>query len=112
MSVNPVPPPQNIASNLSNSLHEVLAIAHSVVANRSISNGNITGPQPLIKDASTGDPASIGVAVLLANWTRLWEVDGLDYAGAARDQLHFLLQNVSRTSDGALSHRLNQLQLW
>ncbi|KIK78452.1 hypothetical protein PAXRUDRAFT_325091 [Paxillus rubicundulus Ve08.2h10] len=40
-----------------------------IVSNRSISNGNIAGPQQLIQDAIAGDPASIGVAVLLANWT-------------------------------------------
>jgi len=90
----------------------VLSIAHNIVANRSVSNGNITGPQPLINDSSAGDPASIGVAVLLANWTGQGAIDGLDYAGAARDQLAFLFQNVSKTSDGAISHRVDQLQLW
>jgi len=93
-------------------LGQVLSIAHNIVANRSVSNGNITGPQPLINDSSAGDPASIGVAVLLANWTGQGAVDGLDYAGAARDQLAFLFQNVSKTSDGAISHRVDQLQLW
>ncbi|OJA09010.1 hypothetical protein AZE42_07393 [Rhizopogon vesiculosus] len=112
MSHNPIPPPQSIALNLNTALDEVFTIAQNIVANRSISNGNITGPQPLIKDGSAGDPASIGVAVLLANWTGQGATDGLNYAGAARDQLDFLLQNVTRTSDGALSHRIDQLQLW
>ncbi|KAI6144251.1 Six-hairpin glycosidase-like protein [Pisolithus tinctorius] len=107
-----LPPPQQIPSNLTSSLSDVIGIAHMIVANRSTSNGNITGPQPLMSDNATGDPASIGVAVLLANWTGQGAVDGLDYAGAARDQLEFLLSNVSRTHDGAISQRTDQVQLW
>ncbi|KAG5348301.1 hypothetical protein C0989_010723, partial [Termitomyces sp. Mn162] len=83
-------------------------IPQDVVANRSQSNGNITGPQPLIKDMSAADPASIGFAVLIANWTGQ---GGEDYAGAAKDQLDFLEFSVPRTSDGAISHRVNQVQL-
>lgn len=107
-----LPPPQQIPSNLTSSLSDVIGIAHMIVANRSTSNRNITGPQPLMSDNATGDPASIGVAVLLANWTGQGAVDGLDYAGAARDQLEFLLSNVSRTHDGAISQRTDQVQLW
>ncbi|KAG1727760.1 Six-hairpin glycosidase-like protein [Suillus paluster] len=112
VSFNPVPPPQSIPSNLTDALGEVFAIARGIVAGRNLSNGNITGPQPLINDSSAGDPASIGVSVLLANWTGQGAADGLDYAGAARDQLDYLFQNVSKTSDGAISHRVDQLQLW
>jgi hypothetical protein len=110
VSFNAVPPPQSIPSNITNALDEVFTIAHNIVVARSLSG--ITGPQPLIADTSAGDPASIGVAVLLANWTGQGALDGLDYAGAARDQLDYLFQNVSKTSDGALSHRVDQLQLW
>ncbi|KAF9231375.1 hypothetical protein BU15DRAFT_90927 [Melanogaster broomeanus] len=109
---SPVPPPQEVPSDLTSSLSNVFAIAHTIVANRSISNGNVTGPQPLIQDTSAGDPASIGVAVLLANWTGQRTVDGLDYAGAARDQVEFLFQDVPKSVDGAISHRMSQVQLW
>ena len=111
-SPTPIPPPSEVPSDLTGPLGDILTIAHTIVASRSYSNGNITGPQPLINDDSAGDPASIGVSVLLANWTGQEHVDGLDYAGAARDQLEFLLTNVSRTSDGAISHRIDQTQLW
>lgn len=94
------------------SLSDVFAIAKSVVANRSTSNGNIQGPQPFMKDGAAGDPASIGVAVLLANWTGRSSEDGVDYAGAAKDQLDYLLTQVPRTSDGAISHRVSAVQLW
>ncbi|KAG6336425.1 hypothetical protein ID866_2668 [Astraeus odoratus] len=107
-----LPPSPEIPSDLTSSLSDVFGIAHTIVANRSASNGNITGAQPLMSDSAAGDPASIGVAVLLASWTGQGNIDGLDYAGAARDQLDFLLQNVSKTNDGALSHRMDQVQLW
>ncbi|KAG2049356.1 Six-hairpin glycosidase [Suillus hirtellus] len=110
VSFDAVPPPHSIPSNITSALCEVFTIAHNIVVARSLSN--ITGPQPLIADTSAGDPASIGVSVLLANWTGQGALDGLDYAGAAQDQLHYLFQNVSKTEDGAFSHRVDQLQLW
>lgn len=69
----------------------ILGIAKGVVSNRGASNGYITGPQPLIKDGAAADPASLGVTVLIANWTGQGAKDNLDYAGAAKDQLDFLL---------------------
>jgi hypothetical protein len=110
VSFNAVPPPHTIPSNITSALGEVFTIAHNIVVAQSLSN--IAGPQPLMADTSAGDPASIGVAVLLANWTGQGALDGLNYAGAARDQLEYLFQNVSKTSDGAISHRIDQLQLW
>lgn len=100
------------------SLEPVLAIAHDIVANRSISNNGITGPQPLMANGAAGDPASIGVAVLLANWTLGsnggdGKYGGVDYEGAAKDQLDFLFSDqVPKTPDGAISHRTEQVQLW
>lgn len=104
-----IPPP---SSDPPSSLDEIFNITQTVVAGRAKSNGNISGPQPLIKDGSAADPASIGVAVLLANWTGQSAADGQDYNGAAQDQLNFLLTQVPKTSDGALSHRVNEVQLW
>jgi hypothetical protein len=62
-----------------------------------------------MQDGSAADPASIGVAVLLANWTGQ---AGEDYADAAKDQLEFLQFSVPKTSDGAISHRVSEVQLW
>jgi hypothetical protein len=115
LSHNPLPPPSTITANLTDAMTTVLSIAKSVVSNRSVSNGGKIGPQPLMNDANStaaGDPASIGMVVLLANWTGQQRTDGLDYAGASQDQLDFLFQDVPRTSDGAISHRIEQLQLW
>lgn len=106
-----MPPPKQVPSDLTSALNDVWAITHAVVTNRS-STGAGSGPQPLVQDGSAADPASLGVAVLLANWTGQGISDGLDYAGAALDQLEFLLLKVPRTHDGAISHRVDQVQLW
>ncbi|KAJ3759499.1 Six-hairpin glycosidase-like protein [Lentinula raphanica] len=103
-------PSTSVPSNTSSALAPVFSIAKGVVNNRTASNGNITGPQPLVADDSAADPASIGPAVLLANWTN--QGDGVDYAGAALDQLNFLYEKVPKTSDGAISHRTGEVQLW
>lgn len=108
-----MPPPASIPSSLasSGSLDPFFAIAKEVVSNRTVSNNHTVGAQPLISDASAADPASIGVSVLIANWTGQ---DGgqIDYAGAATDQLNYLLNVVPKTSDGAISHRVSEVQLW
>ncbi|KAG5640729.1 hypothetical protein DXG03_007416 [Asterophora parasitica] len=105
----PLPPPKYVQDSLSSALSPFFDIAQTTVENRSSSNGNITGPQPLMRDGSAADPASIGFAVLLANWTGQ---PRQDYASAAQDQLDFLQYKVPRTSDGAISHRVSQVQLW
>jgi hypothetical protein len=53
----------------------------------------------------------IGVAVLLANWTRGNHLDDR-YSQAATDQLTYLLEKVPRSESGAISHRANETQLW
>lgn len=87
------------------------AIAKEVVTNRTLSNNGTVGPQPLVNDSSAADPASIGVSVLIANLTGQ-DAGQVDYAGAATDQLNYLFNDVPKTSDGAISHRVAQLQLW
>lgn len=94
---------------MSSGITPVFTIVKNIVGNRSTSNSNAKGAQPLMQDGSAADPASIGVAVLLANWTGQ---SGQDYAGAAKDQLDYLLQDVPKTSDGAISHRVSEVQLW
>ncbi len=107
-----LPPPSTVPDNKTQALGPVFYITRGIVSNRTTSNGNHTGAQPLMMDGSAADPASNGVAVLIAGWTGQGEFDGLNYTGAAKDQLDFLLNNVSRSSDGAISHRVSQTQLW
>ena len=106
-----LPPPQSIPSSLASDLDPFFAIAKVVVSNRTIANNGTTGPQPLMPDGSAADPASIAFSVLLANWTGQ-DSGQVDYAGAATDQLEYLLYKVPQTSDGAISHRVSQVQLW
>lgn len=105
-----LPPPTSLNSSLNNSLADVFTIAQNAVAALAPPPSDGTG-QPLADgDGSAGDPASIGVAVLIANWTNL---GGEDYAGAATAQLEYLLgPSVPKTTDGAISHRVSDLQLW
>ncbi|KAL1944224.1 hypothetical protein VTO73DRAFT_3409 [Trametes versicolor] len=62
-------------------------------------------------DGAVGDPASIGVAVELTNWTRADRGDH-EFSTAAGHQLRYLLDDAPHTSDGAISHRSDQVQLW
>ncbi|KAJ7219286.1 Six-hairpin glycosidase-like protein, partial [Mycena pura] len=104
-----LPPSTTVPSNTTQAMAPVFSIAHSVVS----ALKNTSGPTPLMAgDGAAGDPPSIGVAVLLANWTGQAAMDGLDYAAAAKNQLDYLLEVVPRTSDGAISHRVAQVQLW
>jgi len=52
---------------------------------------------------------------LIANWTHFQsgQQENYDYAGAATAQIQYLFgPEVPKTSDGAISHRVSQLQLW
>lgn len=79
----------------------VLAIASQVVGSMT-TDQFVTGP-------STGDSASIGAAVLFAYQAK---DDSLDWLGAAAKQVNALLHQTPRSSDGAISHRAEYVQLW
>ncbi|KAG8820660.1 hypothetical protein FRC17_010080 [Serendipita sp. 399] len=66
------------------------------------------GTLPLMEDGAAGDPASVGVAVLLANQT----FANASYALAAKQELQFLTEIVPRAPNGAISHRVSEAQLW
>lgn len=69
-------------------------------------------PAPLLPDSSVADPASVGIAMLLANWTNLDSNDD-QYERAARNQYNYLFSDsVPKTGQGAISHRLEEAQLW
>lgn len=99
-------PPSN--SNIPSSLNDVFAIARNVVSEMSPS-GNT--PEPFINDGSAGDSPSVGVAVILANWTNQQSSDGQNYPQAILNQFNYLY-TVPRTSDGAISQRTDEVQLW
>ena len=105
-----LPPPSNLITAVNASLGDVYTIARNAVASLPPPPSNGTG-QPLFSgDTSAGDPASIGPAVLIANWTGL---GGENFGSAATAQVEYLLgPAVPKTSDGAISHRISELQLW
>ena len=87
----------------SGELDDVLGISHQILTSQP------KGSLPLMKDGSSADPASNGVAILVANWT---EAQGGDFSAAAEGQLTWLLSHVPRSSKGAISHRNSEVQLW
>lgn len=100
----------SVNASVNASLTDVYTIARNAVAALPSPPSNGTGQPLFLGDSSAGDPASIGVAVLIANWTGLRDED---YAGAATAQLEYLFgPEVPKTSDGAISHRTEQIQLW
>ncbi|ORY45851.1 Six-hairpin glycosidase-like protein [Leucosporidium creatinivorum] len=92
------PPSTPVASS-------VLAIISPIVAAKSSSSLQI------MPDGSLADPASMGVAVVLANWTSEGATKDL-YESAAEEQLQALLVDTPRTDSGAISHRVEELALW
>lgn len=72
------------------------------------------GTLALFSDTSVGDPTSLGVALLLANWTKASRPDEVanDYNTPLQQQLNYILNDAPRTDDGAISHRSEQVQLW
>ncbi|KAG9038822.1 hypothetical protein FRB95_014371 [Tulasnella sp. JGI-2019a] len=95
-------PPYTVAA-----LNPILSVAQAAVNNRSGSL-QLSG-----MDSSAGDTASLGVAVLLGNWTN---APYAAYAQAAEQQLEFLLANTPRVESGlaagAISHRVASVALW
>lgn len=51
----------------------------------------------------------LGVAILVANFSG---ATGGDYNTAIQQQLDYLLTKAPRNTDGAISHRSEQIQLW
>ncbi|KAJ3998634.1 Six-hairpin glycosidase [Lentinula boryana] len=97
-----IPPPYEL--DAANNASDVLKIATSTVSAKPSDSLALVA-----NDGAVGDPASIGVAVLLANWT---DSSDISYASAASEQLDYLLNVAPRTDSGAISQRSDQVQLW
>ncbi|KAH9035187.1 glycoside hydrolase family 105 protein [Lactarius pseudohatsudake] len=105
-----LPPPSSLGSSLNDTLADVFTIARNAVAALPPPPTNGTGQPLILRDGSAGDPASIGIAVLIANWTGL---GGENYSAAATAQLEYLFgPRVPKTENGAISHRVSEVQLW
>ncbi|KAH7070668.1 glycosyl hydrolase family 88-domain-containing protein [Paraphoma chrysanthemicola] len=79
------------------------ATAGSTYAKRFIQTSGNT----LAASSSAGDPASLGVAAIL-----LGQSDSSSYSAAATRQVNTLLRTAPRYSNGAISHRNSDRQLW
>ncbi|GJE94139.1 hypothetical protein PsYK624_103070 [Phanerochaete sordida] len=106
-----------LTSSPPSSLDEVFTLAKNVTqdwtnTNKVNSSNTSVVAAPLLTNSAAGDPPSTGFAVILANITGRAQQDNLQYAEAATSQLEYLLTRVPKTSDGAISHRPEQLQLW
>ncbi|KAE9405940.1 hypothetical protein BT96DRAFT_963680 [Gymnopus androsaceus JB14] len=98
------PPPHELDG--SDNASDVLQIANDTVTSKP------SDSLPLVaNDGAVGDPASIGAAVLLANWTTS-NSSNIAYATAAGEQLVYLLYDAPRSDSGAISQRADQVQLW
>lgn len=84
---------------------DVLHIAQTVVSKKAPDANTLT------PDGSSGDPASLGVAVLIANWT-IEDKEDRSYADAAAAQLKHILEDVPRGQNGGISHREDEVQYW
>lgn len=63
----------------------------------------------LMDDGAAGDPMSNGIAVLLANMSY---PEDTRYYNDWVSQLNFIQYGVPETGDGAISHRVSEVQLW
>ncbi|KAG8801496.1 hypothetical protein FRC17_006641, partial [Serendipita sp. 399] len=101
------PPPTNNTNTLDTPISIVRPIVDQSTSHAQATNGS------LMDDGSVADPASLGVTILLANWTGEGGGGGGDGFGrAAERELSFLLQKAPRTEEGAISHRVDKVQLW
>lgn len=98
-------PPDSFLAGVQSTPSDLLAIIDPILANRPRNSLQLT------PDGSAADPASLGVAVLLANATTAGN-NASYYGEAAQKQLQALLTATPRTPDGAISHRVSQVQLW
>ncbi|BGP19350.1 hypothetical protein JCM10213_006856 [Rhodosporidiobolus nylandii] len=90
----------------------VLSAVASVLADKPASQAQ------LISDGSAADPASVGVATTMAYYLTSAEGEvgqgiGREEVGQAiQQQVEALLSSTPRTDDGAISHRVEDVELW
>ncbi|BEJ15350.1 hypothetical protein CspHIS471_0411170 [Cutaneotrichosporon sp. HIS471] len=76
-------------------------------------NSMLPHGQPLLQDGAAGDPASLGVTVLIADKASSGTlIKGVSFMQAAQSQVDYLLYGVPRNEQGAISHRAATSQLW
>jgi len=101
-----IPPPSRLPNG--ENATKVLTITDHVVQTRP------PGVLSFMPDQAAGDPPSLGVSMLLANYTARSPslTNSSAYDTAITDQLNYILTQAPRAPNGAISHRTDQVQLW
>ncbi|CAE6446778.1 unnamed protein product [Rhizoctonia solani] len=99
-------PPKSLPKSAD--ISKVLQITDQVLLTRP------PGVLSFMPDQAAGDPPSLGVSMLFANWTvrSPSSANSSNYASAIIDQLNYSLTRAPRAPNGAISHRADQVQLW
>jgi hypothetical protein len=129
-SVNPFPLPDPIPSQ---SIPKIMSLAEVTMQNRPDAEGSgATAPGSLLEDGSAADPCSLLPAIMMAERSvgNEQRIKGVGYGDAATSQIRFTLEEVprvchlsplplantssanSQSPEGAISHRVEQAQLW
>ncbi|KAH9814594.1 hypothetical protein DFH28DRAFT_1027724 [Melampsora americana] len=104
----PLKPSPNIIPN------EIFDIIDPIMTSRKLSSA----ARPIIPDVSLGDPAGLGVAMIVAGMTvnlrsiSEQKFQGQEYGEAAQQQLDYLFQSKFKGTHGEFSQRESELQLW
>ncbi|CAE6479797.1 unnamed protein product [Rhizoctonia solani] len=103
---NFVTPPKSLPKSVD--ISKILKITDQILLTRP------PGVLSFMPDQAAGDPPSLGVSMLFANWTVRSPsyTNSSNYANAIIDQLNYSLTRAPRAPNGAISHRADQVQLW
>ena len=63
-------------------------------------------------DGAVGDPASLGVSAVLLGDYLLQRQGSEIYVGAAAEEVDYIMNKAPRWENGAISHRVEQPELW
>ncbi|KAK8853391.1 hypothetical protein IAR55_004095 [Kwoniella newhampshirensis] len=107
---DPVPLPSGLSSG---QVGQIIDVAQTTMSNRPATNLSAHGGSRLLNDGAAGDPASLGITIMIASTaTGNAQVNGVSYGDAVNTELNYILYDVPRTTAGAISHRADQAQLW
>jgi hypothetical protein len=94
----PLPLPQPLPTG---DIPELIDVAQVTLQNRPASNTSASalGGSSLLEDGSAADPASLGVAIIVANASdSSAQIKGVTYRQAAESEVNYLLYDVPRVS--------------
>ncbi|GAA5873096.1 hypothetical protein JCM1840_005568 [Sporobolomyces johnsonii] len=86
----------------------------SIISTWAAARPSTTNQLAYVEGGAAGDPASLGVGWIVASKTASGRRQGGQYYAEVVEEVDYLLNDVPRTSDGAISHRpaSEPVQLW